>query len=54
VRSWIFHFRCDGKLHNYGLGPVHSVSLAAAHQKAFECRAAPYAGNNPVEARKVR
>jgi hypothetical protein len=54
ARSWIFRFRRDGKLHDYGLGPVHSVSLAAARQKAFECRAALYAGNNPIEARQAQ
>jgi integrase len=54
ARSWIFRFRRDGKLHDYGLGPVHSVSLSAARQRAFECRAALYAGNNPVEVRQAR
>jgi integrase len=53
-RSWIFRFRRDGKLHDYGLGPAHSVSLAAARQRAFECRAALYAGNNPVEMRQAK
>jgi integrase len=54
ARSWIFRFRRDGKLHDYGLGPVHSVCLSAARQRAFECRAALYAGNNPVEMRQTR
>jgi integrase len=54
ARSWIFRFRRDGKLHDYGLGPVHSVSLSAARQRAFECRAALYAGNNPVEMRQTK
>jgi Arm DNA-binding domain len=54
ARSWIFRFRRDGKLHDYGLGPVHSVSLSTARQRAFECRAALYAGNNPVEVRQAR
>jgi integrase len=54
ARSWIFRFRRDGKLHDYGLGPVHSVSLSAARQRAFECRAALYAGNNPVEIRQTK
>ena len=54
ARSWIFRFRKHGKLHDYGLGPVHSVGLAAARQRAVECRAALYAGGNPVEARKAR
>jgi integrase len=54
ARSWIFRFRRDGKLHDYGLGPVHSVGLAAARQRAFECRAALYAGNNPLELRQAK
>src|SRR5947207_9870083 len=54
ARSWICRFRRDGKLHDYGLGPVHTVSLSAARQRAFECRAALYAGNNPVEVRQTR
>ena len=54
ARSWIFRFRRDGKLHDYGLGPAHSVSLSAARQRAFECRAALYAGNNPVEVCQTR
>jgi integrase len=54
ARSWIFRFRRDGKLHDYGLGPVHSVGLATARQRAFECRATLYAGNNPVETRQAK
>ena len=30
------------------------MTLAAARQRAFECRAALYAGNNPVEVRQAR
>jgi integrase len=54
ARSWVFRFRRDGRLHDYGLGPAHTVGLAAARQKAFECRAALYAGNNPVEQRQAK
>jgi integrase len=54
ARSWVFRFRRDGKLHDYGLGPVHSVGIATARQRAFECRAALYAGNNPVEMRQAK
>jgi integrase len=50
-RSWIFRFRRDGKLRDYGLGPVTSVTLMAARQRAFECRGALYAGINPIEKR---
>jgi integrase len=54
ARSWIFRFRREGKAHDYGLGPVHAVNLAAARQRAFECRAALYAGTNPVETRRAK
>jgi len=40
ARSWIFRFRRDGKLHDYGLGPVHSVSLSAARQSPVKNRQA--------------
>jgi integrase len=54
ARSWCFRFRRQGKLHDFGLGPAHTVTLAVARQRAFECRVALYAGNNPVEARKAK
>jgi integrase len=54
ARSWIFRFRRDGKLHHHGLGPVHSVGLAAARKRALECRVALYAGDNPVETRQAK
>jgi len=54
ARSWVFRFRRDGKLHDYGLGPAHTIGLAAARQKAFDCRVALYAGSNPVEQRQAK
>jgi integrase len=51
-RSWIFRYRRDGKLHDCGLGPAHTVTLADARQKAHDCRSALYAGSNPVEIRR--
>ena len=54
ARSWVFRFRRDGKLHDYGLGPAHTIGLAAARQKAFDCRFALYAGSNPVEQRQAK
>jgi hypothetical protein len=33
-KSWIFRYRIDGKLRDMGLGPLHTVSLARAREKA--------------------
>jgi hypothetical protein len=30
TKSWIFRYQEDGKPHKFGLGPVHTVSLADA------------------------
>jgi integrase len=52
-RSWIFRFRKDHKLHDYGLGPAHTVGLALARKKATECRLQLYNGGDPVASRKT-
>jgi integrase len=54
ARSWVFRFRRDGKLHDYGLGPVRLVKLSTARLKALECGMSLYAGNNPVEHRRTQ
>ena len=38
AKSWVFRFRDAGRLREMGLGPVHTVTLAKARQKAHECR----------------
>jgi integrase len=54
ARSWVFRFRRDGKLHDYGLGPVHTVSLADARKKAHGCRSALFEGETPVRQRQAK
>ncbi|WKZ84149.1 integrase arm-type DNA-binding domain-containing protein [Ralstonia pickettii] len=52
-RSWIFKFTLRGKSREMGLGPLSSVSLAAARVEAAKCRDLLREGIDPIEARKV-
>jgi hypothetical protein len=52
AKSWIFRYRIDGKLRDMGLGPLHSVSLAEAREKAALCRTARLNGVDPLEERR--
>src|SRR3954454_22399679 len=53
AKSWIFRYRRDGKLHDMGLGPFHTVSLAEAREKAQECRKLRLQQIDPIRARKA-
>jgi hypothetical protein len=50
-KSWIFRYRADGKLRDMGLGPLHTVSLAEAREKAEVCRVTRLKGLDPLEER---
>ena len=53
-KSWIFRYRSrhTGKLRDMGLGPLHSVTLAQAREKAAGLRSALAAGVDPIHARE--
>jgi integrase len=51
AKSWIFRYRTDGRLRDMGLGPLHTVSLAEAREKAEACRAMRLKGLDPLEER---
>jgi integrase len=53
-KSWVFRYRRQGRLHDLGLGPLHTVSLAEARAKALECRKMLLDGIDPIEARRSR
>jgi integrase len=53
AKSWVFRFKEAGKLRVMGLGPVHTVSLAEARDRARECRGLRLAGKDPIEERKL-
>jgi integrase len=51
ARSWIFRYFRNGKSHEMGLGALKAVGLAAARQKAAECRGLLADGIDPIAAR---
>src|ERR1700730_4830757 len=52
AKTWIYRFMLNGKAREMGLGPLHTVSLAEAREKARECRKLRLEGIDPNEARK--
>jgi integrase len=53
TKSWLFRFMQDGRARQMGLGPLHTVSLADARQRALEARKMLLDGVDPIEARKA-
>ena len=51
TKSWLFRFMIDGKADSMGLGPLNTVSLAKAREKAQQARDLLREGINPREAR---
>ena len=51
-KSWLFRFTLAGKAREMGLGPLHTVGLADARNKAADCRRLLLAKVDPIEARK--
>lgn len=48
AKSWILRFKRGGKSRYLGLGPVHTVSLAQARQKAADARSLLLEGTDPI------
>ena len=55
-KSWIFRYRMNGRKtpRDMGLGPVHTVTLAEARDKAREARKLILEGVDPIEAKRAR
>src|ERR1700732_342734 len=53
AKSWVFRFKEAGRLRVMGLGPVHTISLAEARDKARDCRKLRLDGADPIEERKT-
>ena len=52
-RYWVFRYasRSTGKDRQLGLGPLHTVSLVQAREKARACRQMLLAGTDPIDAK---
>jgi len=53
TKGWIFRFGENGRLHDMGLGPAHTISLARARELARECRELRLQGIDPVAHRRA-
>jgi integrase len=53
TRSWVFRFRRIGRLRDLGLGPLSTVGLAAARERARQARQKLLDGIDPIEERQT-
>lgn len=54
TKSWAFRWQRDGRERHMGLGPLHTLSLAKARERAGECRLVVLGGADPIEERKAQ
>jgi integrase len=54
AKSWLFRYNVAGRDRQMGLGPAHTIGLAAARERARECREMRLAGIDPIEARNTK
>ncbi|UKD17378.1 DNA cytosine methyltransferase [Burkholderia aenigmatica] len=54
VKSWLFRYMRRGIRRGMGLGPIHTVTLAEAREKAYACRRMLIEGIDPLEAKKAK
>jgi integrase len=52
-KSWVFRWKKAGRFRVMGLGPVHTLSLAEAREKARDCRKLRLDGIDPLEHRRT-
>jgi integrase len=51
-KSWIFRFMLNGRAREMGLGPLHTVSMALARERAAAARLMVLDGKDPLDARQ--
>lgn len=54
TRSWMLRYQHKGRRRDFGLGPVHDVSLAEARVAAMDVRKMVRSGLDPVEQRGLK
>jgi integrase len=53
TKAWLFRFERDGRERQMGLGPVSTLSLAEARERARECRKILLDGRDPIQVRNA-
>jgi integrase len=51
--SWLFVYERNGRAHSMGLGPLHTISLKAARERARAARTLLLDGVDPLEAKRA-
>jgi integrase len=54
AKSWLFRFRLNGRSRYMGLGPLRTVSLAQARERAKAARNLIYEGKDPIDERRAK
>jgi integrase len=52
-RSWVFRYEMDGQRHELGLGPLHTIGLREARERARDLRRQILDRIDPLEARRA-
>jgi integrase len=53
-KQYVFRYIRGGRLHDMGIGPTHTLSLAEARERATEARKLLLDGIDPLEAKRTR
>lgn len=53
TKSWIFRYSLNKKSREMGLGPLHTITLSQAREKARTCRVSLLEGIDPLDARNA-
>ena len=52
-KSWLFRFMLNGRAREMGLGPLHTIGLAEARERATAARRLRLDGTDPLDARQA-
>src|SRR6476660_3861321 len=53
TKNWVYRFMLSGRPRWMGMGPLHTIGLADARNRAAECRRQRHDGIDPIEARRA-
>ncbi|MET3841826.1 site-specific integrase [Bradyrhizobium sp. OAE829] len=53
TKNWVYRFMLSGRPRWMGMGPLHTIGLAEARNRAAECRRQRHDGIDPIEARRA-
>lgn len=53
AKSWLFRYMRHGKAREMGLGPLHTIPLADARERATACRRQLLDGIDPLAAKRT-